>query len=152
MDDLDKLIKRLGKLSGKAAVGTFTEEASMKLAFAEFGTRTAPPRPVLSATTDSSAGSIDRAIANQVGQVLDGAERTGDEIMGKVGQDLRELVVEQIQGGLPKPLKPATLRGRRARGNTDTRPLIDRTLLEPGERALVDSIEVKVGADAEGDD
>lgn len=151
MDALDKLLKDLKKLDGEARVGVFDPENAEKMAFAEFGTRTAPPRPVLSATFDRNEKSMERAIDNQIRTVLDGKSKTGDQILGKVGKDLQELVVEQIQGSFGKALKPSTIKGRKSRGNMDTRPLIDRSLLGPGETALVDAIEVKVGKNEDGE-
>lgn len=148
MDDLDRLVRRLGRLSAHARIGALDPDAAMKLGFAEFGTVTVPARPVLSATTDRATAAIQRAIDAKVRVVLDGRDMTGEALLSQVGGDLAELVREQIAGP-PGPgkrkLKPSTLAGRRSRGNADTTPLVDRTLLSPGERALVDSIGVDVG-------
>lgn len=145
MDDLDKLIKNLKNLTSEAKVGVFDEKNAQKLSFAEFGTRTASPRPVLTATFEQATPAINRAIDNKLKAVLDGKAITGDKILGDVGEDLVELVVDQIEGGFGKQLKESTKRGRRSRANQDTRPLLDRSSIEGGETALVDAIEVRVG-------
>ena len=143
MDDLDRLIKRMGKLSATVEVGAFDPKNAQKLSYAEFGTRTAPPRPVLSGTFDAAEGALDRAIDKGIGAVIDGKDMTGGVLLQGVGEDLAELVVEAIQGGFGKALKPSTLKARRSRGNSDTTPLVDRSLLEGGEQALVDSIQAQ---------
>lgn len=148
MDELDKLVKRLGKLSAHARVGALDPKAAQKLAWAEFGTITAPARPVLSATTDRNAGAINRAIDAKVGQVLDGKDLSGADLLRGVGEDLAELVRESIAGPAApgkRKLKPSTLASRRSRGNNDDTPLVDRSILESGEKALVDSIQVDAG-------
>jgi len=52
-DAFDQLIRDVSRLSASAVVGAVDdEENATKLAYSEFGTRTAPPRPTLSAATD----------------------------------------------------------------------------------------------------
>jgi len=148
MDELDKLVKRLGKLSAHARVGALNPKAAQKLAYAEFGTITVTARPVLSSTTDRNAGAIHRAIDKRIGDVLDGKDMSGEAILQDVGEDLAELVREKIAGPAApgkRKLKPSTLASRRSRGNNDDTPLVDRSILESGEKALVDSIEVDAG-------
>lgn len=143
MDELDRMIRRLSKLTASVEVGAFDEKNAQKLSYAEFGTRTAPPRPVLSATYDAAEGALDRAIDKGIGQVLDGQDITGGQIMQGVGEDLAELVKEQIHGSFGKSLAPSTLKARRRRGNPDSTTLIDRSSLKPGDQAMVDSIQAQ---------
>lgn len=148
MDGFDKLIKRMSKLTAMASVGAMDPESAAKLGYAEFGTSTAAPRPVLTGVTDANKGAINRSLDRAINKVLDGQDRTGQQIMQDVGDQLAELVREEIGGEsrFKKALKPSTIQGRRRRGNTDDTPLVDRSILEDGETALVDSIEVVVSS------
>lgn len=126
-DDFDRLIRDLARCDGAAIVGALDEKNAKKLAFAEFGTKTAPPRPTLSVTTDRLAPAIDRKIRREIGAVLDGKGRgvTGREIVAEVARDLAEEVRHAIDGNTPPPLAASTLAKRRARGNPSTRTLVD---------------------------
>jgi hypothetical protein len=143
MDELDRMIKRFSKLTASVEIGVFDEKNAQKLSYAEFGTRTAPPRPVLSATYDQAESSLDRAIDKALGQVIDGKDMTGGQLLQGVGEDLAELVKDQIHGSFGKALKPSTLKARRKRGNPDSTTLIDRSSLEPGDQAMVDAIQAQ---------
>jgi hypothetical protein len=144
MDDFDRLIRRLEKMNATAEIGAVDEKAAEKLAYAEYGTRTAPARPVLSETYDKSEGAIKRAIDNHLKKVIDGKQETGVQLLESVGEDLLEVVREEMQAGFGKSLKPSTIKGRRHRGNMDTTQLIDPSLLENGEVPLVDALKVVV--------
>lgn len=145
--DLDSgfaaIMKGVGRLSGSARVGALDEENAQKLAWSEFGTMTAPPRPTLSVTTDRLRPAIDRAIRADVQAVLDGKGRgvTGQEVLADVGRDLAEEVQNAIDGNTAPPLAKSTLAARR-RGQGD------RTLVASGE--MLRSIKVETSADKDG--
>lgn len=146
--DLDSgfsaVMKGVGRLSGSARVGALDEENAKKLAFSEFGTTTASPRPTLSVTTDRLRPAIDRAIRADVQAVLDGKGRgvTGQEVLADVGRDLAEEVQNAIDGNTAPPLADSTLATRRRRGQGD------RTLVASGE--MLRSIKVETSADKDG--
>ncbi len=125
-DALDQLIRDLSRLDARARVGSLDEENAAKLAYQEFGTVNAPPRPTLSATTDRAEGDINRAIDRRVAQVIE-SKRTmsGKTLLGEVAGMLKEQVVEAIDGNTPPSLAPSTLAARRRRGNDSTRTLVD---------------------------
>jgi len=148
-DDLDRLAADFGRLSATVVVGARDERSARLLGYAEFGTRTAPARPAVSRAYDAHLGAVDRSIDRAVARVADGVSHaTGTAILHDVGEDLREVFVDALKSNTPPPLAASTLRGRRRRGNLDTRSLIDRSLLQPGEVALVDSITVAVARGA----
>jgi hypothetical protein len=126
-DGWDAVVAGVGRLTAVAEVGALDEKNAQKLAWAEFGTKTADPRPTLTVTTDRLRPAIARAIQREVGDVLDGKGRgvTGKEILGEhgVGGALAEEVQHAIDGNTPPALAPSTLSARRRRGQ--------------GERALV---------------
>lgn len=125
-DALDQLIRDLSRLDARARVGSLDEENATKLAYQEFGTATAPPRPTLSAATDRAEGDIARAIDRRVAQVIAGQRTmTGKTLLGEVAGMLQEQVVEAIDGNTPPELAPSTLAARRRRGNESTRTLVD---------------------------
>jgi hypothetical protein len=129
-DGWDAVMTGVGRLTAVAEVGALDEKNAQKLAWAEFGTVTAPPRPTLTVTTDRLRPAIARAIQREVGDVLDGKGRgvTGQEILGDVGEALAEEVQHAIDGNTPPlPLAPSTLATRRRRGQGD------RTLVATGE-------------------
>lgn len=140
----DQVIRGVGGLSASAVVGALDEENATKLAYSEFGTTTAPPRPTLSVTTDRLRPAIDRAIRADVQAVLDGKGRgvTGQEVLADVGRDLAEEVQNAIDGNTQPPLAASTLRQRRRRGQGD------RTLVASGE--MLRSIKVETSADPDG--
>lgn len=140
----DELIRGVGRLSGSAVVGALDEENATKLAYSEFGTTTAPPRPTLSVTTDRLRPAIDRAIKADAQAALDGRGRgvTGQEVMADVARDLAEEVQHAIDGDAQPPLADSTLRQRRRRGQGD------RTLVATGE--MLRSIKVETSADPDG--
>ena len=125
-DRLDSLIADLARLDGSAEVGALDPVNAQKLAWQEFGTRTAPPRSTLTTTTDALTPAINRSIARQVGAVIDGNGRgtTGQEIVGDVARTLGEEVQNAIDGNTPPALAPSTIASRRRRGK-DTRTLVD---------------------------
>lgn len=126
MDALDQLIRDLSRLDARARTGSLDEENATKLAYQEFGTERAPPRPTLSAATDRAEGDIARAIDRRVAQVIAGQRTmTGKTLLGEVAGMLQEQVVEAIDGNTPPELAPSTLAARRRRGNESTRTLVD---------------------------
>lgn len=125
-DALDQLIRDLSRLDARARTGSLDEENATKLAYQEFGTERAPPRPTLSAATDRAEGDIARAIDRRVAQVIHGQRTmTGKTLLGEVAGMLQEQVVEAIDGNTPPGLAPSTLAARRRRGNESTRTLVD---------------------------
>lgn len=150
MDDFDKLIKRVGNLSASGRIGALEPEAAQKLAYAEFGTRTAPARPILSSTTDQSAQAIRRVMESKIDKVFEGKDQDGESILGDVLSDLQEIIVERLRGGFGRKLKKSTIKGRKSRGNTDTRPLIDPTLLKGGDKSLLREIDFEVESGSQG--
>ncbi len=125
-DALDQLIRDLSRLDARARTGSLDEENATKLAYQEFGTERAPPRPTLSAATDRAEGDIARAIDRRVAQVIAGKRTmTGKTLLGEVAGMLQEQVVEAIDGNTPPELAPSTLAARRRRGNESTRTLVD---------------------------
>lgn len=129
-DPLDRLIRDLARLDASARVGALDEKNASKLAWAEFGTRTGePPRPTISVATDKARTSIERAVAKRVGDVFDGkSSATGRDVLQKVGDDLAELIQEQIDSNTQPALAKSTLAARRRAGITG-----DRTLVASGE-------------------
>lgn len=125
-DRLDNLIADLARLDGAAEVGALDPVSAQKLAWQEFGTRTAPARPTLTVTTDAATPAIFRSIRRQVGAVMDGRGRgaTGQEIVGDAGRDLAEQVRDAIDGDTPPELAESTKAARRRAGR-DTRTLVD---------------------------
>lgn len=140
-DRLDNLIADLARLDGSAEVGALDPVNAQKLAWQEFGTRTIPPRPTLTVTTDALTPAIFRSIRRQVGEVIDGKGRgtTGQEIVGDVARDLGEEVQNAIDGNTPPELAASTKASRRRRGK-DTRTLVD-----SGD--MLRSIKVRTSAD-----
>lgn len=125
-DALDRLIADLARLDGAAEVGALDPENAQKLAWQEFGTRTAPARPTLTVATDAATPAIMRSIRRHVGEVMDGRGHgtTGEEIVGGVARDLAEQVREAIDGDTPPELAESTKAARRRAGR-DTRTLVD---------------------------
>ncbi len=134
----------VSRLSASAVVGALDEENAQKLAWSEFGTVTAPPRPTLSVTTDRLRPAIDRKIRREVGDVLAGKGRgvTGQEILADTGRDLAEEVQNAIDGDTQPPLAKSTLAARRRRGQGD------RTLVASSE--MLRNIKVETSADPDG--
>lgn len=126
-DALDLLIRDFGRLSATAVVGTIDdEENATHLAYSEFGTRTAPPRPTLSAATDRLARPINDAITRRLQGVIDVSRTmTGEAILAEVGDMLADEVRDAIDGNTAPPLAPSTLAARRRRGNFSARTLVD---------------------------
>jgi hypothetical protein len=125
-DALDKLVRDLGRLSGSAVVGVVDdEENATKLAYSEFGTHTAPPRPTLSVTTDRLTPAIERKMRREVAAVLDGKGRgvTGQEVVAGVARDLAEEVQNAVDGDTGPPLADST-KAQRRRAGQDTRTLV----------------------------
>lgn len=140
-DPLDRLIRDLARLDASARVGALDPTNAQKLAFAEFGTsRGEPPRPTVSVATDKARTSIERAVAKRVGEVLDGkSSATGRDVLQKVGDDLAELIQEQIDSNTQPALAKSTLAARRRAGQGD------RTLVASGE--MLRSIKVETSSD-----
>lgn len=147
-DDLDRLIRDLGRMSGSARVGALDEENARKLLFSEFGTPTADPRPALSVTTNRARKSIERAVDKRLGAVLDGKERhdSGREMLGDVGRALAEQVQEVIDSDVQPDLAKSTLSARRRRGQGE------RTLVASGEMLRSIKAEASDDVDAWPDD
>jgi hypothetical protein len=133
----DAVVTGVGRLTAVAEVGALDEKNAQKLAWSEFGTKTADPRPTLTVTADRLRPAIARAIQREVGDVLDGKGRgvTGKEILGDVGEALAEEVQSAIDGNTAPPLAPSTLATRRRRGQGD------RTLVATSE--MMRSIKVR---------
>jgi len=147
-DALDQLIRDLSRLDARARTGSLDEENATKLAYQEFGTERAPPRPTLSAATDRAEGDIARAIDRRVAQVIAGQRTmTGKTLLGEVAGMLQEQVVEAIDGNIPPELAPSTLAARRRRGNESTRTLVD-----TGDMKASITTEAKDGASGWPDD
>ena len=149
-DAFDQLIRDVGRLSASAVVGAVDDEDNAtKLAYSEFGTRTAPPRPTLSAATDRLARPINDAIKRRIVAVLS-VQRTmtGETILAEVGGMLAEEVRDAIDGNTPpNPLAASTLAARRRRGVFTTRTLVD-----TGKMRLAIKVDTKPGALAEWPD
>jgi len=149
-DAFDQLIRDVSRLSASAVVGAIDdEENATHLAYSEFGTRTAPPRPTLSAATDRLARPINDAIKRRVVAVLSVRRTmTGETILREVGGMLAEEVRDAIDGNTPpNPLAPSTLAARRRRGIFTTRTLVD-----TGKMRLAIKVDTKPGARAEWPD
>jgi len=148
-DAFDQLIRDVARLSASAVVGAVDdEENATKLAYSEFGTRTAPPRPTLSAATDRLARPINDAIKRRVVAVLSASRTmTGETILGEVGGMLAEEVRDAIDGNTAPALAPSTLAARRRRGNFSARTLVD-----TGKMRLAIKVDTKPGASAEWPD
>lgn len=145
-DALDQLIRDVSRLSASAVVGAVDDEKNAtKLAYSEFGTRTAPPRPTLSAATDRLARPIGDAIKRRVVAVLSASRTmTGETILAEVGGMLAEEVRDAIDGNTPpNPLAASSLAGRRRRGVFTTRTLVD-----TGKMRLAIKVDTKPGASA----
>lgn len=140
-DPLDRLIRDLARLDASARVGALDEKNASHLHWAEFGTRTGePPRPTVSVATDKARASIERAVAKRVGDVFDGkSSATGRDVLQKVGDDLAELIQEQIDSNTQPALAKSTLAARRRAGQGD------RTLVASGE--MMKSIKVETSSD-----
>jgi hypothetical protein len=142
-DRLDNLIADLARLDGAAEVGALDPVNAEKLKRNEFGTPGGliQPRPTLTVTTDAMTPAINRSIARQVGEVIDGKGRgtTGQEIVGDVARALGEEVQNAIDGNTPPALAPSTIASRRRRGK-DTRTLVD-------SKEMLRSIKVRTSAD-----
>lgn len=125
-DALDRLLLDLRRLNGAAAVGALDPVNATKLAFAEFGTSTAPRRATLSPTTDAATPALFRKMQREVEAVLDGKARgvTGREVVGEAARELAEVVREAIDGDTRPPLAASTVASRLRRGK-DTRTLVD---------------------------
>ena len=148
-DALNQIIRDVSRLSAAAVVGAVDdEENATKLAYSEFGTRTAPPRPTLSAATDRLARPINDAIKRRVVAVLSASRTmTGETILGEVGGMLAEEARDAVDGNTAPPLAPSTLAARRKRGNFSARTLVD-----TGKMRLAIKVDTKPGARAEWPD
>ena len=142
-DHLDRLIRDLGRLDASARVGALDEKNASHLHWAEFGTRRGePPRPTISVATDKARASIERAVAKRVGDVFDGKSSVaGRDVLQKVGDDLAELIQEQIDSNTQPALAKSTLAARRRAGQGD------RTLVASGE--MLRSIKVETSSDTD---
>lgn len=140
-DPLDRLIRDLGRLDASARVGALDEKNASHLHWAEFGTRRGePPRPTVSVATDKARASIERAVAKRVGDAFDGkSSATGRDVLQKVGDDLAELIQEQIDSNTQPALAKSTLAARRRAGQGD------RTLVASGE--MLRNIKVETSSD-----
>lgn len=126
MDDLDRLIARMGRLDARARVGALDEENAQKLAYSEFGTVNEQPRPTLSAATDRLTNAVHRAVDRRINDVVQGkSSQTGQDILVDVAGDLAEEVRNEVDGNVPPALAPSTLANRRRRGVSSERTLVD---------------------------
>jgi hypothetical protein len=146
VDDLDRLIRRLERLSASARVGALDEENAQKLQWQEFGTPVIPPRPTLSPTTDRLEPAVFRSVQRRVDDVVQGrSSQTGEQVLAGVGADLAEEVRDAIDSNVPPELAESTKASRRRRGK-DERTLVDegdmlrsiRVETRPGERGWAD--------------
>lgn len=136
-DDLDILLRHLKRASSSVAVGALDGETARKLSYSEFGTVREPARPTLTAATDRAEASIFRAVDRKVHALLDGRATTGRAIMQEVGNELAELVRDEIGNNTPPPLADFTIAARRRRGNFIERTLVDSGDMQRGIKAEV---------------
>ena len=125
-DAFDRLIADVRRLEARARVGALDEKNAEKLRRNEFGTPNGvPPRPTLTAAFDRSERALQRAVDRRVAAVLDGkSEAGGRRILSEVGEDLAELVRDEIGSDVQPPLAESTKQSRRRRGK-DERTLVD---------------------------
>ena len=127
-DAFDRLLADFRRLDGRARVGALDEANAEKLAYAEFGTTTAPPRPTISAAFDRTEATMRRAIDRKIGAVIDGVSEAGGRvILSTVGEDFAEVVREEIDNNVPPENAPSTLAAKARKGQGD------RTLVATGE-------------------
>jgi hypothetical protein len=140
-DAFDRLVADMRRLDGRARVGALDEANAQKLAFSEFGTTTAPPRPTISAAFDRAEATLRRAIDRKIGAVIDGtSEASGRGILSAVGEDFAELTREEIDNNTPPENAPSTLAAKARKGQGD------RTLVASGE--MRDGIAVESKSDS----
>lgn len=122
--DVDKGRRRLRRLmrqldAGEVVVGALDEENAAKLAFAEFGTATAPPRPVVRQTLDANARRYGDMMEREVLAGIDG-KKSAPNVLDAVGRafmkDLRQAILDfSTPGNAPSTIA--------AKGKDD--PLVD---------------------------
>ena len=141
LDAFDRLLADMRRLDGRARVGALDETSAQKLAFSEFGTINAPPRPTISAAFDRSEATLRRAIDRKIGAVIDGTSEAGGRgILSAVGEDFAELTREEIDNNTPPENAPSTLAAKARKGQGD------RTLVATG--AMRDGIAVESKSDS----
>lgn len=122
--DVDKGRKRVRALmreldAGAVSVGAMDGENAAKLTFAEFGTATAPARPVVRATLDAGRSKYARLMEAALFRAVDGksnARRALDAVGRVVADDLKKAILTWSD----PPNAPETIRQK---GKDD--PLVD---------------------------
>lgn len=132
LEEMDRLLARLARGDAIARIGILDDPVlALRLWWNELGTKTAPPRPTLTAAWDESEGAIDRGLRRAARTLVAGDVTTGVAAIRPVAKALEELVVDRIDGDTPPELARSTIAARRRRGNTSTRTLVDtRKMLE----------------------
>lgn len=127
-DGLDNLIRFFERLSASGRAGIMDdEENASKLAFAEFGTVTAPARPTV---TPAFGRDVEANLGAALGRAVDAAARgvvslDGQDIVGEVVDSIAEKIRANIDSNTPPPLAEATIANRQRRGNSSTATLVD---------------------------
>ena len=88
-----------------------------------------PARPFMAPTLRDNSKSIDQALRNAMSYAMAGNIDDVDRQLHALGMFLVNKMRERILAHIPPPLKPKTLRLRRARGNFDDTPLKDTSQL-----------------------
>lgn len=143
MDDFDRLKKALKGLNATAEVGAFDPRSATLMGYAEFGTTKAPARPFLTAAYDRNQRAMEAAMGKVLGKILDLKGGTGEDAVRAAGQTLLDKAVEAVHRGVKPPLADSTIEGRRRRGVDEDTPLIDPSLLKPGEKTMISSLKVQ---------
>lgn len=144
MDNFDRFMQVVAKLDAKVEVGAFDARSATLLGDAEFGTSKAPARPVLTAAFDRNQSAMETAMDKVLGRVLDLKGGSGSDSLVASGRALLDKVADAVQRGVSPGLAPATIASRRRRGNDDTTPLIDPSLLGPGDKTMISSLKVEI--------
>jgi hypothetical protein len=87
-----------------------------------------PPRPFMRPTVIEQKNAWSEATKVVAARVLAG-KMTAQQAMDTLGGIAEGDVLKKIKSITTPPLKPSTLRARRARGNNSTKPLVDTTLM-----------------------
>lgn len=118
---LNKMIQELSKrrLGVGIRVGEHFEDDGTDVALValanEFGTDKIPARPFMSQTVDNHGGEINKIILGAFAKKND-----ADDIMKRIGEQIADLMVAEIESGNFAPNAPSTI----ARKGSD-KPLID---------------------------
>lgn len=150
MKKLEKLIKETEYLSQHyVEIGILAEDKERKplgkkttileyAIFNEFGTSKTPSRPFFRITLEEKRNDIKRKSRQYFNEVLRG-QSTGREVLIKIGEDIRELIIQTINNAnqWATPLSPATLQAKLKKRANNNKILID-------DRYLIKSIRFKI--------